>query len=91
MARSRNVTPAKSVTPAAPSDPEAIPSPEAVGKALALRRMLDAVEPHAVEARRAVRAAQGHENHACAEATAKTLETSVARLKEALREGGLFA
>ena len=88
MARQRNVTAPETVTPPAPAAGWA---PEAVGKALALRRMLDAVEPHAIEARAAVKAAEGHESHACAKAVAETLEASVARLKSALQAGGLFA
>jgi hypothetical protein len=80
MDRSRNVTGQETVTP----------PPEVVGRALAVRSMLDAVQPLADEARAAVSRAEGHDSHACAEAKAKALEGSVKKLQGALAETGLF-
>jgi hypothetical protein len=80
MDRSRNVTAPETVTP----------PPEVLGRALAVRSMLDVVEPLAVEARAAVRRAEGHESHACARAKAETMEASVKKLRDSLTAVGLF-
>lgn len=80
MDRSRNVTAPETVTP----------PPEVVGRALAVRSMLDVVEPLAMEARAAVSRAEGHDSHVCAVAKAETMEASVKKLRDSLTAAGLF-